>query len=35
MVKTVIVEIVGRTTLVETPFDVLFMLIFDFVQVVL
>ena len=29
------VKIVGRTTSVETPFDVLFMLIFNFVQVVL
>ena len=28
-------KIVGRTTSVETPFDILFMLIFNFVQVVL
>ena len=34
-VKTVNVKIVGRTTSVETPFDVLLMLTLNFVQVVL
>ena len=33
--KTVNVKIVGRTTLVETLFDVLFVLISNFVQLVL
>ena len=33
--KTVNVKIVGRATSVETTLDVLFMLIFNFVEVVL